>query len=64
MSTIDVANADGIRALREDEVQAVNGASVAPGYGSLGPRLNISPFQWGAPLMNWDIPAGTASPSA
>jgi hypothetical protein len=59
MSTIDVANVDGIRALREDEVQAVNGAGVAPGYGSLGTRL-----QWNAPLMNWDIPAGTASPSA
>jgi hypothetical protein len=63
MSTIDVATADGIRALHEDEVQAVNGAGVAPGC-SLGTRLNISPFQWSTPLLNWDIPAGTASPSA
>jgi hypothetical protein len=62
MSTIDIANGEGIRALHQGEVDAVNGAGVAPGYGSLGTRLNISPFQWGAPFdMMWEIVGRTGT---
>jgi hypothetical protein len=46
----------GMRMLRDDELDAVIGGAVSPGYGPLGTRINISPFS-ANPLLDpmWEI---------
>ena len=45
-----------VRALRNEEVDVVNGGAVSPGYGPLGTRINISPFSANALLdPMWEL---------
>ena len=45
-----------MRMLQDDELDAVIGGSVSPGYGSLGTRINISPWSINAFLdPTWEL---------
>jgi hypothetical protein len=56
-------NADSeMRKLRDEELDAVIGGEVSPGYGPLGTRINISPFS-AMPLLDpmWEIVGRTGT---